>query len=79
MINQEKVKELANRYIVEADIGTELISLIGTAVVNVIAAYYNLDTVEEVFEDTSINDEEFTIFMDVVRECLNKAIREALS
>ena len=79
MINKERVKELANQYIVKADIGTEMISLIVTTVANVIAAYYNLNTIDEVFEDTRTNDEEFSIFMDVTRECLNKAICEVLS
>ena len=79
MINQEKVRELTNKYIAEKDMGTQLMKLIGGVVINVTVDYYGYDSVENLLETSDVPDEEFDVFMDVVKDCLNKAVLDALS
>lgn len=79
MINKEKVRELTNKYIAEKDMGTQLMKLIGGVVMNVTVDYYGYASVEDLLETSDVPDEEFDVFMDVVKDCLNKAVLDALS
>ena len=79
MINKEKVRELTNKYIAEKDMGTQLMKLIGGVVMNVTVDYYGYDSVEDLLENDNVPDDEFDVFMDVVKDCLNKAVLDALS
>lgn len=79
MINKEKVRELTNKYIAEKDMGTQLMKLICGVMMNVTVEYYGYDSVEDLLETSNVPDEEFYIFMDVVKDCMNKAVVEALS
>lgn len=79
MINKEKVRELTNKYIAEKDMGTQLMKLIGGVVMNVTVDYYGYASVEDLLETSNVPDEEFDVFMDVVKDCLNKAVLDALS
>lgn len=81
MIDQKKVRELAEKYIAYTNADVELIKLIGKVVMGVMMDYYDYDSVDEVYadDDSLVGDEELTVIMDEVRECLNKALREALS
>lgn len=79
MINKGKVRELTNKYIAEKDMGTQLMKLIGGVVMNVTVDYYGYASVEDLLETSDVPDEEFDVFMDVVKDCLNKAVLDALS
>lgn len=81
MIDQKKVRELAEKYIAYTNADVELIKLIGKVVMGVMMDYYGYDSVDEVYvdDDDRVSDEDFTIVMDEVRGCLNKALQEALS
>lgn len=79
MINKEEVRELTNKYIAEKDMGTQLMKLIGGVVMNVTVEYYGYDSVEDLLENDNVSDDEFEVFMSVVRDCMNKAVVEALS
>lgn len=79
MIDKEKVRELTNKYIAEKDMGTQLMKLIGGVVINVTVDYYGYDSVEDLLETSDVPDVEFDVFVDVIKDCLNKAVMEALS
>ena len=81
MIDQKKVRELAEKYIAYTTADVELVKLIGKVVMGVMMEYYGYDSVDEVYadDDSLVGDGELTVIMDEVRECLNKALREALS
>lgn len=79
MIDKEKVRELTNKYVAEKDMGTQLMKLIGGVVINVTVDYYGYDSVEDLLETSDVPDVEFDVFVDVIKDCLNKAVTEALS
>lgn len=79
MIDKEKVRELTNKYVAEKDMGTQLMKLIGSVVINVTVDYYGYDSVEDLLETSDVPDVEFDVFVDVIKDCLNKAVMEALS
>lgn len=79
MIDKEKVRELTNKYVAEKDMGTQLTKLIGGVVINVTVDYYGYDSVEDLLETSDVPDVEFDVFVDVIKDCLNKAVMEALS
>lgn len=79
MIDKEKVRELTNKYVAEKDMGTQLMKLIGGVVINVTVDYYGYDSVEDLLETSDVPDVEFDVFVDVIKDCLNKAVMEALS
>lgn len=79
MIDKEKVRELTNKYVAEKDMGTQLMKLLGGVVINVTVDYYGYDSVEDLLETSDVPDVEFDVFVDVIKDCLNKAVMEALS
>lgn len=79
MIDKEKIRELTNKYVAEKDMGTQLMKLIGGVVINVTVDYYGYDSVEDLLETSDVPDVEFDVFVDVIKDCLNKAVTEALS
>ena len=79
MIDKEKIRELTNKYVAEKDMGTQLMKLIGSVVINVTVDYYGYDSVEDLLETSDVPDVEFDVFVDVIKDCLNKAVTEALS
>lgn len=79
MIDKEKIRELTNKYVAEKDMGTQLMKLLGGVVINVTVDYYGYDSVEDLLETSDVPDVEFDVFVDVIKDCLNKAVTEALS
>ena len=79
MIDKEKVRELTNKYVVEKDLGDRMLTLISGVMINIITDYYGYDSVEDLIENDKVPDEEFDVFLDVVKDCLNKEVMEALS
>ena len=78
MIDKEKVRELTNKYVAEKDMGTQLMKIIGGVVVNVTVDYYGYDSVEDLIGTSDVPNE-FDVFLDVIKDCLNKAVMETLS
>lgn len=79
MIDKEKVRELTNKYVAEKDLGDRMLTLISGVMINIITDYYGYDSVEDLIENDKVPDKEFDVFLDVVKDCLNKAVMEALS
>ena len=78
MIDKEKVRELTNKYVAEKDMGTQLMKLIGGVVVDVTVDYYGYDSVDDLLGTSDVPNE-FDVFLDVIKDCLNKAVMETLS
>ena len=79
MIDKEKVRELTNKYVAEKALGDQMLTLISGVMMNIITDYYGYDSVEDLIENDKVPDKEFDVFLDVVKDCLNKAVMEALS
>ena len=78
MIDKEKVRELTNKYVAEKDMGTQLMKLIGGVVIDVTVDYYGYDSVDDLLGTSDVPNE-FDVFLDVIKDCLNKAVMETLS
>lgn len=78
MINKEKVRELADKYVAEEDLGNQLLMLIANVAVHTAADYYGYKSVDDYIEHDNVPDVEFSVFMDVIKESMNKAVMDAL-
>ncbi len=78
MIDKEKVRELTNKYIDLDDIGTRLVELIGNSMIHIIANYYGYESFEDLIENVDVSDEDFNAIIEVIKECMNKAVIDAL-
>lgn len=78
MINKEKVRELADKRVAEEDLGNQVLMIIAKVTMQVAVDYYGYKSIEDLIENDKMSDEEFSIFMSVIRECMTDAIMKAL-
>ena len=78
MINKEKVRELADKRVAEEDLGNQVLMIIGKVTMQVAVDYYGYKSIEDLIENDNMTDEDFNVFMGVIRECMTDAIMKAL-
>lgn len=78
MINKEKARELADKRVAEEDLGNQVLMIIAKVTMQVAVDYYGYKSIEDLIENDHMSDEEFSIFMSVIRECMTDAIMKAL-
>ena len=78
MINKEKARKLADKRVAEEDLGNQVLMLIGKVTMQVAVDYYGYESIDDLIENDNMSDEDFNIFMSVIRECMTDAIMNAL-
>lgn len=78
MINKEKARKLADKHVAEEDLGNQVLMLIGKVTMQVAVDYYGYKSIDDLIENDNMSDEDFKIFMSVIRECMTDAIMNAL-